>query len=202
MATLLRPFAIYLVGMEALINYLLQFGQLNVQQIELIKQKAKPESLTKNTYFSEAGKVPKRVAFIQEGILRVCYYNNKGEEITRYFLEENHFAVDLSSFNQQIPSAEYIQAVTDCRIVVFSADALADLASIIVGWEAMLTKITSRALLDKISRISPMMAENASTRYRHFLERFPQLAHRVPLSQLASYLGITPSSLSRIRSSQ
>ena len=108
--------------MENLINYLLQFGQLNQQQIDLIKNKAKLVELNKEEYFSEAGKIARQVAFVDNGILRVCYYNNKGEEITRYFIDENNFAVDLNSFTYQIPSSEYVQAVTDCKLLVFSAD--------------------------------------------------------------------------------
>lgn len=88
--------------MENLINYLLQFGQLNQQQIDLVKSKAKVIELKKDDYFSEAGKIARQVAFVDVGILRVCYYNNKGEEITRYFINENNFAVDLSSFSYQI----------------------------------------------------------------------------------------------------
>jgi hypothetical protein len=97
--------------MENLINYLLQFGQLNQQQIDLIKSKAKLIELKKEDYFSEAGKIARQVAFVDNGILRVCYYNNKGEEITRYFIDENNFAVDLNSFTYKIPSSEYVQAV-------------------------------------------------------------------------------------------
>ena len=101
--------------MEDLINYLLQFGQLNEQQIELVKSKIIIVELKKDEYFSEAGKIAKRVAFIADGILRVCYYNNKGDEITRYFIDESNFAVDINSFFTQSPSSEYIQAVTNCN---------------------------------------------------------------------------------------
>ncbi|MEO7293023.1 MAG: Crp/Fnr family transcriptional regulator, partial [Ginsengibacter sp.] len=82
--------------MEKLINYLLQFGQLNQHQIDLVRSKTKEVTLKKENYFSEAGKIAKQVAFIDEGILRLYYYDNKGEEITKYFMSENHFAVDLN----------------------------------------------------------------------------------------------------------
>ena len=185
--------------MDNLINYLLRFGNLNQQQIELIKHKAEEVSLPKEAYFSEAGHLAKQVAFVSEGILRVCYYSNKGDEITRYFIDEDNFAVDLNSYNYHIPSSEYIQAVTDCRLLVFSREDMAELSATIINWDAILSKITAKGLLDKVNRISPMLAEDAKTRYLHFLTKFPRLANRIPLSALASYLGITQSSLSRIR---
>jgi CRP-like cAMP-binding protein len=185
--------------MESLINYLLQFGQLNQQQIDLVKDKTKVVELKKADYFSEAGKIAKQVAFVTEGILRVCYYNNKGEEITRYFIDENNFAVDLNSFSMQIPSSEYIQAITDCKLIVFSAEALKELSLTIIDWDTIINKITAKSLIEKVNRISPMLAEDASSRYLNFLNKFPHLANRIPLSFLASYLGITQSSLSRIR---
>lgn len=185
--------------MDNLINYLLRFGHLNQQQIDLVKYKAEEVSLKKEAYFSEAGRLAQQVAFVSEGILRVCYYNNKGDEITRYFIDEDNFAVDLNSYNYNIPSSEYIQAVTDCQLLVFSREDMAELSATIINWDAILSKITAKGLLDKVNRISPMMAEDAKTRYLHFLTKFPRLANRIPLSALASYLGITQSSLSRIR---
>lgn len=69
----------------------------------------------------------------------------------------------------------------------------------IIGWDEIIAKITSKGLAEKVNKISTMMAEDATERYLNFFERFPALANRVPLSYLASYLGITQSSLSRIR---
>lgn len=80
--------------MNAFIDYVLQFGQLNQQQIDLISRKAKELVPPKEAYFSEADKVLQQVGFITEGIVRVCYYNNKGEEITKIFIEENHLLLD------------------------------------------------------------------------------------------------------------
>ncbi len=84
--------------MKQLIDYLLQFGQLNEKKIALVKARAHNLHLPKNAYFSEAGKIARQLAFVQEGVLRVCYYNNKGQEITHHFTDENHFIVDLDSF--------------------------------------------------------------------------------------------------------
>ena len=185
--------------MEQLINYLLQFGHLNQQQIELVKSKGIFREIKKDEYYQEAGKIPREVIFLTEGIFRICYYNNKGDDITKYFIDENNFIVDINSYTQSIPSSEYAQAITDCRFIVFSKEALKELSMTIIGWDEIIAKITSRGLAEKVNKISTMMAEDATERYLNFFERFPTLANRIPLSYLASYLGITQSSLSRIR---
>jgi hypothetical protein len=100
----------------------------------------------------------------------ISYYNNKGDDITKYFIDENNFVADINSYNQGIPSTEYIQAVTDCAYIVFTKTALEELSMTIINWDAIIAKITAKAL-----------------------------ANRIPLSYIASYLGVTQSSLSRIR---
>lgn len=185
--------------MEALVNYLLQFGHLNKQQLDFIARKSTELALCKEDYFSEAGKISKQVGFIVDGILRICYYNNKGEEITKYFIDENNFVVDLESFDNNILSSEYLQAITDCRLIVFSKQNWEEISNTIVGWESIVNKIVKKSLMQKIERRSPLVSEDATTRYLAFLEKYPHLANRIALSYLASYLGITQSSLSRIR---
>ncbi len=185
--------------MKEFIEYILQFGSLNQQQIELVTKKAKELELHEDEYFSEAGKIPRQVGFILEGVIRVCYYNNKGEEITRYFIDQNNFVVDLNSFSNKIPSTKYVQAITDCKLIVFAQNDWDELSNTIVGWDSTVHKIISKALLQKIEIISSFISEDATTRYLTFMEKYPQLANRIPLSYLASYLGMTQSSLSRIR---
>jgi CRP-like cAMP-binding protein len=185
--------------MKELLEYVLKFGNLNQQQIALISGKARELDLVKDAYFSEAGKISRQFGFVLAGVLRVCYYNNKGEEITKYFIEENNMVVDLTSFDNEIPSSAYVQAVTGCRLIVFSKQDWQELLHTIIGWDTIVHKIISKALLQKVERISPLIAEDATSRYLKFMEIYPSLANRIPLSYIASYLGITQSSLSRIR---
>ena len=182
--------------MKKLIEYILQFGNLNNQQIDLITSRATEKELRKDDYFVEAGKMFNQVVFILDGILRICYYNNKGEEITKYFVDENHL---FANPNKGEPMTEYIQAVTDCKLIVFSQQDWEELSNTIVGWDSIVNKIFQKALVEKLDRRSSLVSEDATTRYLTFLKKFPTLANRVPLSYVASYLGITQSSLSRIR---
>ncbi|MGK9124357.1 Crp/Fnr family transcriptional regulator [Olivibacter sp. SA151] len=185
--------------MKEFINYVLQFGNLNKQQIDFILSKAETLELHKDDYFSEAGKIPKHVGFILEGIVRFCYYNNKGEEITHSFVDENNFVSDQQKFEAQVVASDYVQAVTPCKMLVFSKKSWDEIGNTIVGWDAIITQITKNCLLKAIERRSPLVSEDATTRYLSFIEQFPGLVNRVPLSHVASYLGITQQSLSRIR---
>ncbi len=185
--------------MDELFAYLLQFGALNQQQLDLIASKATALSLPKDAYFLEAGHVSRQVGFLLEGVLRICYYNNKGDEITRNFIDELHLTTDLRGLEYGLASPEYVQAVTDCRLLVFAKRDWDELAHTMVGWSEMVHKMTAKHLREKLALISPLVAQDATTRYQEFLEHYPRLANRIPLSYLASFLGITQSSLSRIR---
>lgn len=184
--------------MEEFIEYILQFGNLNKQQIDLITSKIKKIELGKDEYFSEAGKIPRQVGFVVEGIVRGCYYNNRGEEITRCFISENNLVVDYVNFEADTASAEYIQASTHCKLLVFSKQDWEELSNTIVGWDNIKNKMVQKCLYQK-SRKGPVISQDATTRYLDFLENYPTLTNRVALSHIASYLGVTQQSLSRIR---
>ncbi len=184
--------------MEEMIQYVLQFGMLNKQQIELIRSKGRLLEVKKEDYFSEAGKIPKQVGFIVEGVIRGCYYNNKGEEITRCFINENSLVCDYINFESNTTSSEYLQAITDCSLVVFSKKDWEELSHIIVGWDNIKNKMVHLCMHQK-SRKGPVISQDATTRYLEFMENYPSLINRIPLSYIASYLGVTQQSLSRIR---
>ena len=184
--------------MKEFIDYVLQFGNLNKQQIDLITNKATLE-LRKDGYYWEAGKMVKQIGFLTNGVLRVYYYNNKGEEITRYFIDENHLILSGNTIDETYTPSEYIAAITDCKLVVFSKQDWKEISETIIGWDGILQKIVTKYHSEKIARRSELISQDATERYLDFIQKFPTLVNRVPLSYIASYLGITQSSLSRIR---
>ena len=184
--------------MKTLTEYILQFGSLNKQQIELVKKNITEIKLQKNDYFSEAGKIPKQVGFVVEGVIRGCYYTNNGEEITRCFISESNLVVDYVNFEAGTASSEYLQACTDCKLIVFSKSGWEDLSHTIVEWDNIKNKMVQQCMFQK-SRKGPVISQDATTRYLEFLKNYPSLTNRIPLAYIASYLGITQQSLSRIR---
>jgi len=185
--------------MDEFIDYVLQFGNLNKQQIDLIISKGTALKLRKDEFYWEAGKTVRQIGFLIAGVIRVFYYNNKGEEITRYFIDENHLILSGNTIDEIFTPAEYLSAITDCELIVFSKQNWKDIAETIISWDSIIQKIITKHHSEKIARRSELVAQDGTTRYLDFIQKFPTLVNRVPLSFVASYLGITQSSLSRIR---
>jgi len=185
--------------MEQFIDYVLQFGNLNKQQIDLILSKATEIELRKDEFYWEAGKTVKQIGFLVSGVIRVFYYNNKGEEITSYFIEETHLILSGYIMDEVYTPSQYLSAITDCKLVAFSKQDWKEISQTIIGWDNILQKIVSKYYSEKLSRRSDLVSQDGTERYLDFIQKFPTLANRVPLSFIASYLGITQSSLSRIR---
>lgn len=185
--------------MKEFIDYLLSFGNLNQQQVELIIKKANKIDLKKDEFFWEAGKTINQVGFVTEGVLRVYYYNKNSDEITRYFITENLLILYGFDTNSNYIPSEYLQAIEDTKLIVFSKKDWKELSDTIIDFERIIQKITAKQHRKKLERRSPLIDQDASTRYLEFMENFPTLVNRIPLAYIASYLGITQSSLSRIR---
>ncbi|MBR10315.1 MAG: cyclic nucleotide-binding protein [Rickettsiales bacterium] len=185
--------------MKEFIEFILQFGNLNEQQIGLISKKSQVVELEKGDFFWEAGKSIKYVGFTIKGILRVYYYNNQSEEITRYFIDENLLILYGPHIESNYIPSEYLQAIEKSELVVFSKKDWKEISDTIIGWDSIIQKIEAKQHREKLDRRSQLVSQDASTRYLDFMQKFPNLINRIPLSYIASYLGITQSSLSRIR---
>ncbi|WP_437919889.1 Crp/Fnr family transcriptional regulator [Sphingobacterium sp. LRF_L2] len=187
--------------MEQLISYIEQFGSLTAYDKELLQQSFSRVSLKKGDYFVEAGRVCSTLGFIQEGIFRSCYYDRQGNDFTRYFIYEGRFVGDINGFLDKVNSLEYIEAITDGEVWVLTREKFNTVQSHIPGWYGIFSKINSYVLENKLKMASNMLSQDGQTRYENFLTHYPGLCNRIPQSILASYLGVTPSSLSRIRRS-
>ncbi|PUZ26422.1 Crp/Fnr family transcriptional regulator [Chitinophaga parva] len=184
--------------MDELIAYILKLGQVDEQGIAHIREHASYMELPKDGYFSKVAHIPQQVGFILEGVIRGYYYNAAGEQVTRCFIAENSLVADYIHFEAGTRSSEYLQACTPCRLIAFEKKDWEALSHLVEGWDAIKHKMVHLCMYQK-SRKGPVISQDATTRYREFMENYPTLIQRVPLSYIASYLGVTQQSLSRIR---
>ncbi|WP_158569238.1 Crp/Fnr family transcriptional regulator [Chitinophaga silvisoli] len=145
------------------------------------------------------GGICRHLYYINQGVVRIMSVSDKGEDITHYFLKENYFCTILGSFLEQTIALEGIQAATDVEVLVIGKDEFNQLMLEDAAFKKTFDLYTTQGLLQKIRFKNMLHGHNASTRYRLFLERLPDIAARVQLGYIASYLGITLQSLSRIR---
>lgn len=185
--------------MDQLIAYLMQFGELTAQDIAEIASHVKQIDLRKGDYFVESGKICVNLGFILAGICRSCYYSKGGDDFTRYFIYEGRIIGDINSYLAQVPALEYIEAVTDCSLLTWSKAGFDQLEKSVANWTVIFAKLNAQVLENKLKMASNMLVQDGYTRYLNFLNHYPGLCNRVPQAMLASYLGLTPSSLSRIR---
>ncbi|UZT99012.1 Crp/Fnr family transcriptional regulator [Chryseobacterium fluminis] len=185
--------------MSEFINFLLQFGNIEQHHIELIASKSIELELKKGGYFWEAKKASKHVGFLKYGILRVYYDNDKGDEVTHYFVEENHWLSDWDNAGQSVTHTANLQAITPCSFVAFLKKDWSELLQSVDGLNEIIQKIIISHKSKKLERRSPLISEDTTERYLSFLETYPNMVNRIPLSYIASYLGMKQQSLSRVR---
>jgi CRP-like cAMP-binding protein len=182
-----------------LFDFLELFHNIPVTDAEIICRNIGFHIVKEGDILLKEGKIAKELFFICKGVLKIVTENEKGNRVTHFFLKENQFCTILNSFNNEVPSKESIEAACDTELIVFSKEKLLHLYNTISYLKDLIGNIIQQGLLDKIAIRNAYKGEDATTRYQKFLERQPDIALRVSLSDIASYLGITQQSLSRIR---
>ena len=179
-------------------NYLKKEIFFDPSAFEESKNKFALKLYSKGEYFVEEGHICKNFGFIVEGIFR-AYYNQNGNDITTCFCNENTFATSTSSFISQSPSPISVQAIENSYVLITDYIILNELYNKSPFWLAFGRVIAEKEYLyaDCMHRCYGQM--EAEDKYKMFLKDNPGIANRVPLQQIASFLGIRPETLSRIR---
>lgn len=163
---------------------------------------AKTRTLAKGQWFLAAGDLAHEAGFVLSGIVREYFPLEDGREVTRNFGGPGDGVGSLSDLLSGKPAASSTIAETDCRIAVVPWKRVRELADREPAWTLWLARITERLYLAKAQRELELLAYSAEQRYAAFHRRFAAIEDRIPLKQVASYLGITPEHLSRVRRSR
>ena len=185
-------------SLDQLKNLALCYIALSDKQWEDIARYFKEKHVTKNEFLFREGQTGRHIYFICSGLIR-NYYLKDGEEITRHFGQENELLSAYVSFLTQTPTFENVQAVEDCRLLQISYDDLQYIYKKYPVWGNFFRQLLEKVYIETTKRIEGFICKTAEERYIDLITRRPDLVRRVPLRYLATYLGITPVSLSRIR---
>ncbi len=184
--------------MEQLFTYFRKFNSLSKEAEDAIAEISNSITIKKNKDLQAIGHTCKTIYFIKKGVARI-YYLNDGIDITENFFFENNIIARVESLLTGKPSRKAIQILEDAEIISINANALFELYDRFPEIERLFRKIFEAAYVDTVNRIEGIQFHTAEERYKALLHEAPDVLKRVPLKYVASYLGITQVSLSRIR---
>ncbi|TDU34314.1 CRP-like cAMP-binding protein [Gelidibacter sediminis] len=182
-----------------LIKYLSSNLKINEEEILLLANDYPIKKVVKDEFLLRANEFSKYTYFIEKGLLRQYSIDSKGKEHTISFAPENWFVSDRESIYFNASSAYYIQALEDSEIVMIDEDFIKNLSIKIPAFTEFNNKLLHNHIRHLQNRIHMLLSSNAEERYLEFVAMYPDILLRVPQTMVASYLGITPESLSRVR---
>lgn len=185
--------------MDRLISFFHSIQPLSDTEQELMQELLYIEHIYKGERYCEQQRVCTRLGFVLQGVFKVVRTDANGDEFIQYFTSEGHFAVALESYSTQTLSEEYVEALTDCTVVTITRKAYERFEKEVVNFPAIISQIKEKALIEKYRIKSEMLTDDAQTRYNKLVQRQMSVVQRVPLHQIASFLGITQHTLSRLR---
>jgi len=186
-------------ALESLSTTLKKVNILSDTEVEQITAFFEIENISKNQFFLEAGKRCNEIGFLCKGILCSFIYDSEGNEVVKHFLEPYQFFTDLESYEKAQPAKLNIIAVTESIILSINKQHNHKLQAAIPKWEYVQGLFASQALNRMIQMQNFLHFGTATEKYQHLVKNHPNLARHIPLKYIASYLGITQSSLSRLR---
>ena len=184
---------------EHLINLILKKIKLTGRDTELCKQYFEAVLFPKNRIIEEEGKIPRYLYFVVSGFMRLFHYNKQGDEITTHINCPPGFITSYSNFVNQAKSAENLECITECELLRITKKDLDLLTQESTALKDFSISVFQQSIVYNENRSKELATLTAEQRYKKLIENFPSIIHNVPVQYIASFLGMKPESLSRIR---
>ena len=185
--------------MTELQEYLNLYFGLKEEHLEPISELFKETHLNKGDFYTKQGKSFRYLSFIKSGHFRI-YANHNGKDITQWIGSPGEFVTELSSLMFDAPSRFNIEAITDCELYTIKYESYKKINDIIPQWSEIEKLFLAKCFTIIESRVFSFLAMTAEERYNQLFESNKDLFNQVPLQYLASMLGMSPETMSRIRS--
>lgn len=172
---------------------------LDQAELEIFQSMFRHRKFRKNQYILQEGNIADQESFVIKGLTRTYEVNPKGQEHILFFGPEDWWVGDLYSFLSGIPSSYNVDCLEDTEVLQISKQNLELLYEKVPKLNKYFRILLQGAFISSMQRVSATLSKSALERYQEFRKRYPHIEARIPNHQIASFLGITPQSLSRIR---
>lgn len=184
---------------QPLLSYFEHYLPLEAVEILLLESRTLHRKIKRRQFILNAGDVCRQYSFVVEGCFRMYGIDKKGTEHNIQFAAENDWIADIGSFHSEKPSKLYIEAVEPSSILQIKKEDLLFLYVNVPKFDRNFRVIIENKFVELQNHVLQNISSTAEERYLTFLEQYNNLAIRLPNTQIASYLGITPEFLSKIR---
>lgn len=184
---------------DPLIEYLSSFHPLTEEDGKVIVSFFHPRRMSEGDFLFKGNKVCKELFFIISGVVRIISTNHKGDEVTYFFIGAGQMCTILDSFLYETITDNAIQVSSDAEVLVINMNNFNALCNKLPFFSGIIDRINQNRLLEKVKLKNAYSGLDATERYRQFLKQQADIAYQVPLNHIATYLNVTPQSLSRIR---
>jgi CRP-like cAMP-binding protein len=185
--------------MTALTENINQIISLTIDEKSTIEKAYGTLEISKGNLWVKQGKICDQIAFVVSGKLRTYYIDEADNEITCYFVTPDHFISSFTSFLTNTPANENISALENTILRIISKKELEDLCVLVPKLHIFRRVIAENLFISMEKRIVMLQSQSAYERYEKILKENPDIIQSVPLQYTASFLGITPQHLSRLR---
>jgi CRP-like cAMP-binding protein len=175
------------------------YTSITEEEFDAINQSLKLTLFSKNENFIEIGQKNKVLGFLEKGLLRSYYYDDNGNEITTAFIEENSFFTEINSYQTNNPSERIIEALESSYIYIFTEADIATFRKKISNWHIFERMYYEIILKEKVNFLRKLSSCSKKEAYQLFINTYSQSAKSAPRQYIASFLGMTPYTLSRIK---
>lgn len=172
---------------------------LDAEELDALKMRFTERKIKRRQFILQQGDVCRHFAFVVSGCLKMFAVDKNGKEHNLQFITENDWATDLSSFYSEMPSQLYIEAIEPTIVLQVKHDDVLYLYTHYHKFDHNFRVIIEQKYIDLQDRVLQNISSSAEERYEYFLKQYPDLSNRLPNTQIASYLGITPEFLSAVR---
>ena len=187
------------MNIQPLIDYFERLLPLENDEKEILSNVFTERKLKRRQYLLQEGNISKSSAFVLEGCLRMYLTDDNGKEHNLQFAIENWWIGDMASFYSDEPSKLNIEAIENSVVLEIKKSDLLNLYVAYPKFNRIFRVLTENALLSAQRRILQNVSSTAEERYLDFVKRYPQFFNRISNVQIASFIGVTPEFLSKIR---
>ncbi len=174
------------------------FGVVKSDDLRKVGELFEREEVPAGHFISEQGRTCRQMSLLAEGLLRV-YAHNGEKDITQWISTPGYFVTDLSSFVFEQPARWNIEALTPCTLYTIDKARYREIGQVVSGWHELEKLFIAKCFTMLEDRIYSHLSMTAEERYQHFFKQAPELFNQVPLQYIASMLGMTPETFSRVR---